>query len=73
MPSIINDNDLVLEPEQQSVWITVDNFSVYVHRTDEGLVVDLFKLGNEMDVAIASTYAFNTEVSDEDDHPCQSA
>lgn len=56
-----NDNDYVLDEGARSVWITVDNISVYIHRTDEGVVVDLYALGVEDDECLGSTYAFNNE------------
>jgi hypothetical protein len=56
-----NDNDYVLDEGARSVWITVDDISVYIHRTDEGVVVDLYALGVEADDCLGSTYAFNDE------------
>jgi hypothetical protein len=57
----LSDSDYELPADQDSVWISVDNISVYVKRTDEGVVVDLFPKGMEMDDAIAGTYAFHAE------------
>lgn len=54
-------NDYILRPEHSSVWIAVDNISVYVNRTDEGVVVDLYPNGHETDEPIATTYAFFTD------------
>lgn len=53
--------DYVLDPKANSCWITVDVFSIYIHRTDEGVVVDIFARRNEMDEPMASTYAFTNE------------
>jgi hypothetical protein len=53
--------DYTLDPDAISCWITVDNISVYIVRTDEGVVVDLFPKGGEADECIASTYAFRAE------------
>jgi len=38
-------------------WITVNNLSVYVTKTDEGVVVDIYTLNKEMAPPIASTWA----------------
>jgi hypothetical protein len=40
--------DYELPVDQQWVWIMVDNLSVHEHRTDEGVVVDLFPKRQEM-------------------------
>lgn len=53
----------VLRPDGQCAWLTVDNASVAVKRTDEGVVVDVYPLGLEDDSAFASTYAFSSELS----------
>lgn len=39
----------------------MDNISVWVHRSDEGVVVDLWPHQGEMDEPLASTYAFFSE------------
>lgn len=57
-------NDYKLRPEEHSVWITVDNFSVYVCRTDEGVVADIYALGHEDEDSLAGTYAFTQEALD---------
>lgn len=41
------DNDYTLRDDHPSVWITVGTISVYVRRTDEGVVVKLFPKGDE--------------------------
>ena len=53
--------DYVLPKDQTGVWIRVDNISVWVHRSDEGVVVDLWPHQGEMDEPLASTYAFFSE------------
>jgi len=53
---------------ENSIWVTVENLSVYIHKTDEGVVVDIYPVGQEMDNSIVSTYAFfNEGVSSDDD------
>jgi hypothetical protein len=56
-----NAKEFTLKPKQDHVWVTVGNISVYIKRTDEGVVVDLFKLGHEDQDCITSTYAFFNE------------
>jgi len=50
-------SDYVLKEDQRSVWITVNNISVYVVRNDEGVSVDLFPLNAEMDDPLTSAWA----------------
>lgn len=59
-----DENDYTLRDGETSCWITVDNISVYIVRTDEGVVVDLFPRYLEMECAIASTYAFFNEAQE---------
>lgn len=44
-------------PKQSSVYVTVENISVYIKRDDEGVSVDLFPLGREMEHSLAGTWA----------------
>lgn len=61
------ESDYLLKHDADNVWITVNNISVYVRRTDEGVVVDLYPLHNEAaDPALASTYAFFSEAEPDD-------
>jgi hypothetical protein len=53
--------DYRLPREQDSVWIEIDSLACYLRRTDEGVVVDIYKNGKEMEESIASTYAFFDE------------
>lgn len=58
------ENDYVLEGK--AAWITVGNISVYIHKTDEGVVADMYaKHCEEMDDALlATTYAFFAEAKE---------
>lgn len=56
--------DCEMTPETRSVWIGVKDFSIYIVRTDEGVVVDIFARGCEDDGSLASTYAFDQEAKD---------
>lgn len=42
----------------RNAWVGVRNLSVDIHRTDEGVVVDIFRKGEENGDPIASTYAY---------------
>lgn len=67
------ETDYLLEPGATSCWITVDNISVYIVRTDEGVVVDLYAKGRESDESLAGTWALNQEAEpgEEEHHtPC---
>lgn len=55
-------NDYVLEEE--SCWITVNNISVRVRRTDEGVAVDLYPLGQEFYDSIVGTWALFSEAEE---------
>lgn len=57
--------DYTLSKKHTSCWITVDSFSVYIKREDEGLVVDIYGKNKEFDPPVASTYAFIDEVEEE--------
>ena len=56
--------DYELNDGHQSCWITVDNISVYICRTDEGVVVDLYPRYSEMEDSIAGTWASFNEAAD---------
>ena len=55
------ESDYILREEATSCWVTVGNISVYIIRTDEGVVVDLYPLDDENNSSLASTYAFSHE------------
>jgi hypothetical protein len=58
------DTDYELNEDFKSCWITVNNISVYVCKTDEGVVVDLFPRGREAEESIAGTWATFAEASE---------
>jgi len=51
---------------EQYLFIDVDGFSLSVKREDEGIVVDVYPL-HFVGEPVASTYAFHSEVTAEDD------
>lgn len=50
----LNDSDYTLATDADGVWVTVDSLSVRLLRTDEGLVVRVFPLGEEDSTEIGS-------------------
>lgn len=61
---LLNESDYILKKE--CAWITVEYLSVRIKKTDEGVVIDIWPLGEEMGDPIASTYAFFSEAFDEE-------
>jgi hypothetical protein len=59
----LKDADYVLT--EGAAWFTVKNFSIRIFSTDEGVVVDIYKKGSEMDSFIAGTYAADDETIEE--------
>ncbi len=59
------DGDYILVDE--AAWLTVKNFSIRIHSTDEGVIADIYKKGHENEDTIAATYAFDAEVEEEGD------
>lgn len=54
-------------PRNSSIWISVENISVYVKRADEGVIVDLYAKGGEADSSLAGTYLeYNEALSDDE-------
>lgn len=51
------DNDYILKDDQTSVWITVNDLSVYVLRDGEGVQVRIYPINKEMDNELASCEA----------------
>jgi hypothetical protein len=60
MDTKLVDGDYVLT--EGAAWFTVKGFSIRIHSTDEGVVVDVYKAMEEMTDPVASTYAFDSEV-----------
>lgn len=57
-------SDYVLKEEVRSVWITVDNLSIYVRRTDEGVAIDIYPRGMEMEDSIVGTWCLRSEATE---------
>jgi hypothetical protein len=56
----LKDDDYTLT--EGVAWFTVKSFSIRILSTDEGVVVDVWKDGGEMDSPIASTYAYDSDI-----------
>ncbi|MBU3625875.1 hypothetical protein ICN48_06460 [Polynucleobacter sp. JS-Safj-400b-B2] len=56
-------SDYTLRPSESSAWITVDGFSVYVKREDDGVLVDIFGKAREGENPIASTRAHKIDLT----------
>lgn len=54
-------SDYVLNADANSVWIEIGSLSVYIKRDDEGVSVDIYPTGDEMNNAIVSTWAEYSE------------
>jgi hypothetical protein len=52
-------NDYMLRKNEESVWIGVDRLAVYIKRDSNGVEVQIFKSGKEMDPPVAVTWASN--------------
>lgn len=51
---------------ENSAWFSIGGFSVRISLTDEGVVTDVYKKGDEMSDSLASTYALNSDLEPED-------
>jgi len=58
-------SELVLAKD--SCWITVNNLSVYVMKTDEGVSVDIYPLGAEDGESLGSTWVLYSEAETDED------
>ena len=57
-----SDSDFVMKDSHSSCWVTVNNISVYIQQTDEGVAVDLWPHGLEADdLSISGTWLTYSE------------
>lgn len=54
-------NDANYQLAEGAAWFAVKNFSIRIHSTDEGVIVDVWAKGRESEDLIAATYAFDSE------------
>lgn len=59
--------------KNESLWLTVGNASLYIKRTDEGVVVDIYGKGREDGESVASTYAFDAELEEDSQEDAERA
>lgn len=64
VPVLDEETDAELASSAESTWIGVKDFSVYIKKTDEGVVVDIYAKGYEDCEALTSTYAFDSEAEE---------
>ena len=55
--NVLTEDDYVLEPGANGVWITVDDLSVWVRRMDGGVSVEVYPLHDEMALPLAGCFA----------------
>lgn len=63
-PKLDEESDAVLGSKAESTWITVDDFSIYIKRTEEGVAVDIYAREYEDCNALASCYALHEDVEE---------
>jgi hypothetical protein len=61
---IHEETDAILSRKAASTWITVDDFSVYIKRTEEGVSVEIYARGLEDCNAISSCAATHDDVEE---------
>jgi len=62
-----SESDYTLSKDCESVWITVENISVYIKRDEEGVAVDLFPKDKECDESLAGTWLMYDEASTDEE------
>lgn len=60
----LTDDDYILK--EKGAWIESGPFSIRISHNNDGLSVDIYPVGREMERAIASTYASNGEALPEE-------
>jgi hypothetical protein len=58
----IKDGDYVLT--EGGAWFTVGGFSIRLHKTDEGVAVDIYKLGAENDPPLGATWVLDSDLEE---------
>lgn len=64
--AILQPGEYVLAEGHEAVWVTVDNLSAHLRRTDEGLSMSIYPLGQKDSESLAETFAFFNEGPDLD-------
>jgi hypothetical protein len=63
-PVLDEESDAEIASTAGSTWIGVKDFSVYIKKTDEGVVVDIYARGYEDCDCLTSAYAFDNEAKE---------
>lgn len=63
-PKLDEETDAEVASTADSTWIGVKGFSIYIKKTDEGVVVDIYAKDCEDCDSLASCYAFDNEAAD---------
>ena len=58
--------DFELPEGEDSCWVTVGPWSVYIKKTDEGIEVELYTRGREMEDALSSCQALDDDLIKEE-------
>jgi len=58
------DNDYLFNESHNSVWISVNDFSVYILNYDDGVAIEIYDRFKELEIALDSAYAGNEPKSD---------
>lgn len=58
------ETDAEMSSSAESTWIGVKDFSVYIKKTDEGIVVEVYAREYEDCGALAACYAFDAEAEE---------
>lgn len=59
-----------LDAENENCWLTIGKASVCLHKSDEGLVIDVYRLNQEDGESIAGTYVFDSELAEDEEPQC---
>lgn len=62
-PVLNEESDAVIDDLAESTWVSTKDFSVYIKKTDEGVVVDIYAADCEDCNALASCYAFDADAA----------
>jgi hypothetical protein len=63
-PKLNEETDAILSKKAESTWVTVDDFSIYIKRTEEGVAVDIYAREFEDCNALSSCYALHDDVEE---------
>ena len=59
-------NDITeITTDYRRTWVTVGPYSVLLNRTDEGIVIDVYPLGREDGDTVATTWAHDNDLIEE--------